>query len=258
MNTPPLARRDDIGRRLDEGHSVSAADLATEFSVSEDAIRRDLRALAEQGRCRRVYGGALPLSPASRPIRVRIEERKDSKRNLAVMALSLIQPEELLFLDSGSTNLALAATLPTDIGISVATNSIAIAAAVLDRTGIPLIMIGGPVDPDVGGCVSAHATLAVQQLNIDRTFLGACALSLDDGITAFDADDATFKRALVGVSRQIVAMVTTDKLETRAHHRITPFNRLSALVVEQDAGERAREMVAAMTATTLLIAPSGQ
>jgi len=57
----PIARRDIILSRLDEGQPVTAAALALEFDVSEDAIRRDLRALAAEGRCRRVYGGALPL-----------------------------------------------------------------------------------------------------------------------------------------------------------------------------------------------------
>jgi DeoR/GlpR family transcriptional regulator of sugar metabolism len=255
INTPPLARRDDIGRRLDEGHAVSAADLAIEFDVSEDAIRRDLRSLAAQGRCRRIYGGALPLSPASTPLSIRMHEGQDSKRNLAAAALPLIQPGELLFLDNGSTNLALAAMLPTEIGISVATNSIAIAAAVLALGDIPVIMIGGPVNPEVGGCVGAAAALAVQHLNIDRAFLGTCALSIDEGLGAFDSDDAVFKRALVDVSRQIVVMATTEKLETRARHRIAPLKRLAALVVEQNAIDTVPELASA-TAIQLVMAPS--
>src|SRR5882724_12406701 len=115
----PLGRRDVIAARLESGQPVSAATLAIEFTVSEDAIRRDLRALAAEGRCRRVYGGALPLSPASTPIEVRTGEKQESKRMLAVAAIPLIQPGELLFLDSGSTNLVLANMLPTGIGISV-------------------------------------------------------------------------------------------------------------------------------------------
>jgi DeoR/GlpR family transcriptional regulator of sugar metabolism len=71
----PLARRDVILGRLAQGQSVVAAALALEFDVSEDAIRRDLRALAAEGRCRRVYGGALPLSKA--PMATRIEEARD-------------------------------------------------------------------------------------------------------------------------------------------------------------------------------------
>ena len=86
----PLARRDVILGRLAQGQSVVAAALALEFEVSEDAIRRDLRALAAEGRCRRVYGGALPLSKAMAPMAARMEEARDRKQALARKAASLV------------------------------------------------------------------------------------------------------------------------------------------------------------------------
>ena len=85
-----------------------------EFDVSEDAIRRDLRALAAEGRCRRVYGGALPLSKATLPMAARMEEGRDRKLALARKAASLAQPGQFVFLDSGSTDLALVTCLPED------------------------------------------------------------------------------------------------------------------------------------------------
>src|SRR5882757_3618170 len=88
---PPLGRRDVIAARLESGQPVSAATLAIEFTVSEDAIRRDLRALAAEGRCRRVYGGALPLSPATVPMAARIEEAPHRKQLLAQAAMAAIE-----------------------------------------------------------------------------------------------------------------------------------------------------------------------
>ena len=99
----PLSRRDAIYTRLAHGQPVVAAAMAAEFDVSEDAIRRDLRALAAEGKCRRVYGGALPLSSASLPMAARIEQGADRKRALARAAAATIEPGEFLFLDSGST-----------------------------------------------------------------------------------------------------------------------------------------------------------
>lgn len=257
MNGPlPLARRDVIARRLDDGNAVVATDLAAEFDISEDAIRRDLRALAAEGRCRRVYGGALPLSPAATPIEVRIGEKQARKRMLAVAAIPLIQPGELLFLDSSSTNLVLATMLPTGMGISVATNSVAIAAAVLARRDIPLTLVGGTVNAEIGGCINVAATRAVQQLNIDRAFLGACAVSLGEGVAAFDADDAAFKRIVMEVSRHTVVMSTTEKLQTRARHRVAPLDSLDVLVVEHDAAIRAPDLIAE-AATTIVTASAG-
>src|ERR1700742_4147633 len=96
----PTTRRELIARRLAAGDTVVASALATEFEISEDAIRRDLRALAAEGLCERVYGGALPISPASAPMTARMIEAREQKMALARAAVQLIEPGELVFLDS--------------------------------------------------------------------------------------------------------------------------------------------------------------
>jgi DeoR/GlpR family transcriptional regulator of sugar metabolism len=229
----PLARRDVILGRLAQGQSVVAAALALEFDVSEDAIRRDLRALAAEGRCRRVYGGALPLSKA--PMATRIEEARDRKRALARKAAWLVQPGQFVFLDSGSTNLALIACLPEEFELTIATNSIDIAAAALRRPDLRLILIGGLVDSSVGGCVDASATLSVAQMNIDLGIIGACAVSFTAGISAHDLSDAIFKRGVLAASRKNLVLVTTEKLGARAPHRVAELKDIDAFVVEHDA-----------------------
>jgi DeoR/GlpR family transcriptional regulator of sugar metabolism len=231
---PPMERREVIAERLAQGQSVSATALADEFAVSPDAIRRDLRMLAAEGRCRRVYGGALPVSPASSPMAVRAEEAIERKLALAEAAIGLIRRGEFLFLDNGSTNLALARLLP-DLDLTVATNSAAVAAILADRRDLRLLLTGGMVSPEIGGCVDAAAVLSIQQMNIDRCLLGACAVSAEEGISAFDPADALFKRALIARSRATVMMVATDKLGTRAPHRVAALDEIDGVVVEHDA-----------------------
>jgi DeoR/GlpR family transcriptional regulator of sugar metabolism len=230
----PLARRDEIAHRLAQGQPVVAATLAVEFNISEDAIRRDLRALAAEGLCRRVYGGALPITPASAPMTARMIEARERKMALARAAVPLIEPGELLFLDSGSTNLALVEVLPEESELTVATNSIDIAAAVLHRGDLQLIMIGGAVDPAVGGCVDASAVQSVTQMNIDRCFIGSCAMSSKGGISAFNLADATFKRAVLAASAHSAVLATTDKFTARASHRVAAIGTIECVVVEHD------------------------
>ncbi|MFV3126951.1 DeoR/GlpR family DNA-binding transcription regulator [Niveispirillum sp. KHB5.9] len=256
MTDIPLARRDIIAGRLAQGQAVVAAALAVEFAVSEDAIRRDLRALAADGLCRRVYGGALPITPGAGPMSARMGEEQDRKRLLARAAASLIQPGEFLFIDNGSTNLALVEFLPDLPDLTVATNSIDIATVLLRRPEIRLIMVGGAVDPIIGGAVDAMALQAVERMNINRCFLGACSISAAMGISTVDFADATLKRVLISVSATCVAMVTSDKLDTRSPHRVTPVARLGRLVVEHDAP---CGMVAALeqAGATIMMASAG-
>lgn len=236
MNTEiPIARRDQIIERLEQGKPAVASSLATEFNVSEDAIRRDLRALAAEGRCRRVYGGALPILASNKPMAARVGEDWPRKEALARAAAQTIQADEFIFLDVGSTNLALVDHLPEDKGLTVATNSIDIAKAVLLRGDLTLIMVGGAVDTQVGGCIDASAIQAVADMNIDRCFIGACALSAKFGLGAIHHGDALFKRALLSVSQIRIAMVTNEKLTAKGPHRISAAKNLDQVILEEDA-----------------------
>lgn len=250
----PLARRDLIAARLAEGQSVASVQLAVEFGVSEDAIRRDLRALAAEGLCRRVYGGALPL--AARPLSARLGEGVGRKRALAARAATLVGRGELIFLDAGSAHVALVDALPEDLGLTVATNSVDVAAVVLGRQDLDLLMIGGAVDATIGGAVDAAAVEAVTRLSIDLSFIGVCGVSPEDGVGALNHADAIFKRAVMATSRRRVALVTSDKFEARAPYRIGPVRAFSHFVVEQSAPEGAVADLGATGAEVLLAGAS--
>lgn len=242
-NDIPLARRDAIALRLAAGQAVNSGALATEYHVSEDAIRRDLRSLAAAGVCRRVYGGALPLTPGTVSLADRIGRHLDRKRALARAAVTLIESGSFVFLDNGSTNLVVAEELPLDADLTVATSSIEIAATLVKRRDVQLLMIGGAFDSVIGGSIDGVALEGVARLNIDACFLGVCTLSVGGGVSAFDAADAAFKRALVAQSRRLLLLVANEKLGEQAPHRIVPVRAVDHVVIEYDASdEAAREL----------------
>jgi DeoR/GlpR family transcriptional regulator of sugar metabolism len=231
----PQHRREAIAARLRDGASVSASALAREFEVSEDAIRRDLREMAAAGLCQRVYGGALPVSKANVPIQVRSKQAVERKQALARAALGLIRPGDTLFIDNGSTNTELAALLPDDQRLKVITNSLSVGLAVMTKPGVELYVIGGRVDPDLGGVVGVRAVAELRQFRADLCVLGTCAVSVAHGLAGFDIDDVDFKSAALAISGAAVTLVTNDKLETTAPHVIAPIAGIDHLVLEHDA-----------------------
>lgn len=237
----PLARRDAIADRVAAGQQVSSIALAAEFSVSEDAIRRDLRALAAAGLCRRVYGGALPLAPGTTPVKDRFEDDLAQKCALAKAAAPLVAPGSFVFLDNGSTSLIIADELPRDSDLIVATSSIEIASRLAARGDVHIHMVGGQVDAVIGGAIDGIALEAVARLNIDTCFLGVCSLSVAGGVSALDPADATFKRALVSRSRRTLILATTDKMTARAPHRVAELSAVDSIIVEHDAPDEAFE-----------------
>ncbi|CDG81098.1 DeoR/GlpR family DNA-binding transcription regulator [Janthinobacterium agaricidamnosum] len=220
-------------RLLAEGR-VLALDLAQQLHVSEDTIRRDLRDLASAGLCQRVYGGALPVSPSSGPLSERQGQARDRKSQLAQAAVRLVQPGQIVFIDAGSTNMAVADALP-DIKLTVVTNAPAIAIALLDRPAIDVILIGGTLDAASGACLGAKALRDIESIRSDLCFLGTCGVHAAAGLTAFGHEDAECKRTIAAMSKVTVAAVTTEKLGTAAPFFILPAGQLSHLVLESDA-----------------------
>ncbi len=230
-------RKSEIESRLQRGLSVNATALAKEFLVSEDAVRRDLRALAAEGKCKRVYGGGLPISPGGVPLEHRLLSDSKEKRALALAALSLLSEASTVFLDSGSTNLALAREIPPDRPLTIATNSISIASALLERKNLKVIILGGEIDRQTGAAIGLSAVREAERLSFDLCFLGACAVSISLGIGAFHLTDAEFKRTLIARSDRTAVLVTKDKIETRAPFQVAALAVLDHVVLERGTSE---------------------
>src|ERR1700733_303890 len=104
----PEERQAAILRQLNESGRVVAAELAVRFGVSEDSVRRDLREMAARGLCHRVYGGALAKRPDLSSLERRRGPQADRKLFLARKAVTLVSRNQLIMLDAGSTNSAIA------------------------------------------------------------------------------------------------------------------------------------------------------
>ena len=231
----PGERQRLISERLALYGRVIAADLACEFNVSEHSIRRDLGALVAAGLCKRVYGGAIRLPSAERPLSVRVRQDTARKNTLGQMAVSLLRAGQHVFIDAGSTNLAIACAIDPQLELTLTTNSPLIAVELMKLPGAQVILLGGRVNPVSGGVIGLTAARQLQQFSFDLCLLGACALDPDNGVTAFGLDDAEFKRAVVAASGQVVVAVTNEKLSSVAHYQVASCEEVTALVVEPDA-----------------------
>lgn len=236
----PQERQHEILQRLRSRGRVVAAELSVEFAASEDSIRRDLRELAAQGLCRRVYGGALPLSAAIAPLKQRRGEQVGRKLALARKAVSLVRQGQVLLIDAGSTNAAIAAALPERMGLTVITNAPDIALALIEREGFEILLLGGRIDPRIGGVVGAQTLQELHRVRADLCFPGACAIDAESGLWGFDSEESLLKRAMVEASGETVVVATSDKLGAMATHRIAQTSEVQHLVVEHAVGRQAR------------------
>ena len=235
----PADRERRILNRLSRDGQVNATALAEEFSTSEDTIRRDLRELAARGLCQRVYGGAVVISPASTPITVRAGESNDRKEALGRTLATLLRPKQFVYIDAGSTNLSFARVLSHDLPLTIATHDPAIAACVMGKSAIKLLLIGGSVNREVGAALGGRAMREVAGMRPDLLVLGLCSIHANEGVGAFDAEDAEMKRTLIQTAGSVAVAVLNEKLESVAAHKVSEIDSIADVVVEADASASA-------------------
>lgn len=223
-------RHNIIRLRLATDGKVVAGRLAEEFRVSEDTVRRDLRDLAAQGLCERVYGGAILRANDTTPIQTRQSEDSTEKRKIAKAAAGLVAEGQVVFIDAGSTNLLVAQALPREIDLTVVTNAPLVANALSDHPRARVLLLGGLIDQKRGAALGGTTLAAISEIYADIFFIGTCACDPQSGLTAFDAAEAEVKRAMAAQSGRLCVVATAEKLGTRAPYRVSKAAGITDLV----------------------------
>lgn len=224
-------RQQAIMEWLHQEGKVVVTDLMSRFNVSEDTIRRDLNDLAELGMLQRVHGGALPRPP-SPPYEQRVQEASTTKRALAETAARLIHDGQVVLMDSGSSVLAIATSLPTSLRATIVTNSVPVAAALIHHPEIEVQVLGGRLKKEAQAMVGIPVVEALRQFRADLCVLGVCSLHPDMGISMLDMEEAYVKRAMIEQAAEVVAVADVAKLGTAAPFVIGPLSALTYLVTD--------------------------
>ncbi|MGY1712647.1 DeoR/GlpR family DNA-binding transcription regulator [Geodermatophilus sp. SYSU D00758] len=225
-------RRDLLLDRLRTDGRLIAKDLAAELGVSEDSVRRDLRELAAAGLCQRVYGGALPVSPAVADHAARSSVAVASKERVAARAAALVRPGSTVLLDGGTTALAVTRALPRDLTATVVTHSPAVAVALVEHPGVAVQLIGGRLFKHSVVACGAAAVEAAQLVTADVFLLGVTGVHAEAGLTTGDAEEAAMKRALSRRAADTYVLASREKVGAASPHAVLPLSAVSGVVTD--------------------------
>ncbi|MWB99614.1 DeoR/GlpR family DNA-binding transcription regulator [Agromyces seonyuensis] len=230
---------------------IVAKTVADDLGISEDSIRRDLRELADDGLVQRVYGGALPVSPAVAPFAERQDVAGGSKSRVARAALRLIRPGSVVILDGGTTAAALARMLPDDLAFTAITHSPTTALALAAKPAVEIELVGGRLSRHsmVGG--GATAIEAIGRLGADLFLLGVTGVHPDAGLTTGELEDAAVKRALAARAEATWVLASEEKLGAASRCPVLGFEEIDGIVADVSSADR--DLVAALTGRTTLV-----
>ncbi|KQP41203.1 DeoR family transcriptional regulator [Methylobacterium sp. Leaf104] len=209
-------RHQEILSRLHGTGRVGVADVAFFLKVSEETIRRDLKVLEARGLLRRIHGGAVPPRlDQERPLQERGKLNTREKGRVAILAEALILDGMSVFIDTGTTTLALARRL-TGRNLTITTNSVDVA---LHLGGGParINLTPGTLRSNDNALVGYETVAYAQRYFFDLAFMGIAACDLDHGWMDYEEHESVLRRTLREQSRRAVLLADSRKFGRQAN-----------------------------------------
>jgi DeoR family fructose operon transcriptional repressor len=222
-----------IERARSQGR-VDVGELAADFEVTPETVRRDLTALERHGLLRRVHGGAIPVERLGfEPgLQTRDATMAAEKDRIARCALAELPDEGAILLDAGTTTARLAEMLPTDRELTVVTNGLPIAMALVARPNVKVLTIGGRVRGRTLAMVDQWAMRVLSETYVDVAFLGTNGISVERGLTTPDVAEAAVKRAMLRAARRAVVVADHTKVGNDCFARFGQLDEIDTLVTD--------------------------
>jgi DeoR/GlpR family transcriptional regulator of sugar metabolism len=228
-------RRDLLLARLRRDGKLVARDLAAELGLSEDSVRRDLRELAAAGLCHRVYGGALPVSPALGTHAARTGLALDSKRRVAAAAARLVTPGTTVIMDGGTTAMEVAKALPLDLKATVITHGATTATALADHPHVDVFLLGGQLHKPSLSVKGIAAAEAASGITAGLALLVVPGIHPEEGLTTADPEDAALKRILMRRAAETYIVASIEKLGAVCAYKIVDLADVAGIITDAPA-----------------------
>jgi DeoR family transcriptional regulator, aga operon transcriptional repressor len=228
-----LERQQQIVRLLSRQQRLSVTEICGQFSISEATARRDLESLVEEGRIRRVHGGAVLVRHAApeEPILARSHEMGSEKEKIGRATAALVNDGETIFLGSGTTVLEVARNL-AERNLTVITNSLPVVNFMAERTNITLIALGGSLRASELSFIGHITEQSLVELHADRVIIGTRAISVEQGLTNDYLPETLTDRAILNIGREIVIVADHTKCGVVSTAFLAPLSAMHTLVTD--------------------------
>ena len=234
---------------LEEKKSISINDLCAAFDVSKNTIRRDIAELEKRGIISKVYGGIVlqeQEAPQAKAPAMVPEDNKDNinKQKIARMAASLVQDDDVIYIDSGTTTMHMMPYLEDKHNITIVTASINVINIAAASAKFNIIATGGTIYAPTKAFVGPSVLNCLKQYNISKTFISSTGISIENGLTTASPLECDIKRYLVDKPGKKILMVDSTKIDSASLISFCNLDEIDCIVVDKELPTRYKEFFA--------------
>lgn len=235
-------RVEKIIQLLNENEKVIVKELSKRFTVTEDCIRKDLKALEKRGIIKRTYGGGVLIRQAAphNDILSRKNINSEGKMKIAEKAFEIIKPRETIFLDISSINILIAEKIAKgNKKLVVITNMIDIFRTFSNCDHVDVIGTGGVFDKELNGFVGSTAIESISRHKVNRAFIGSCGVNMfDKSVTTFDVEDGNTKKAIIHSGKKVYLVMENKKFKYDGTYKFADVYDVDAIIVDEMPDEK--------------------
>lgn len=236
----PIERRREILNTVMIQGSVKADDLAKKYGVGVPTIRRDLKYLAREHGVELMYGGAFIRE---KQITKNVEEINliqkrtshiEEKRMIAQKAASLIENDETIILNSGSTVEMILDYLDQDITLNLLTLSINVAYRASIMPNVTVYMPGGKLRNITGAIVGDYGMAFLRQFNVDKAFIGVSAVAINKGVTHTSLEEVKSNQILTEIASRLFLVTDSSKFDKVSMIHMLDLNIFEGFITDNN------------------------
>ncbi|OCA86255.1 DeoR/GlpR transcriptional regulator [Pradoshia sp. D12] len=233
-------RQQYIIEKINQNGFIKIQELVKELHTSESTIRRDLSQLEDMSILKRVHGGAELVKKRSiePTILEKSTSRTSEKEAIAKEAASIIDDGDCIYLDAGTTTLAMIPFIQNK-PITVVTNGIMQAAA-LQESNIITYLIGGRIKKSTNAIIGSQAINNINNYRFDKVFLGINGIHPDWGFSTPDPEEAILKRSAIDLSKEAFILADFSKFDETSFARVAELNQATIITSGMDSAKLAK------------------
>jgi DeoR/GlpR family transcriptional regulator of sugar metabolism len=197
---------------IDQNGSVTTNELASKFNVSKVTIRNDLGILENSHYVQRTHGGAIRYDASKSPFwDSRASSHLDEKKKIGQISAKLINPGEIIMLDSGTTTDQIAKNLGNIDNITCITTDFHVARSASLWPNVNVILSGGYIRGDLPLFGSDSIRNIIAHTGANKFFLSVDSISVENGIKVLFLGILENKKAMMNSSAEIILVADSSK-----------------------------------------------
>jgi len=231
-----IERRREILARLAANGKVIVTELARDFGVTEETIRRDLEKLDNEGLASKTYGGAVSKhSPTlDLPYNVRESVNVEAKQRIADKICSLISDGERIMLDSSSTALYVVKKIKEIKNLTIITNSVKILLELADKQDWTVLSTGGILKKGALSLTGSSAEKMISSYHVDTAICSCKGIDMSLGITDSNESDCLIKQAMINAAERKILALDSEKFDKKSFVKVCSTDDLDVIVTDTE------------------------